>query len=175
MADNQHWRQLIDHCAGEMKTGAAGHFGAAGSGGNSDSAGIVSPDYYRSLTAWLEKHKRYPRRAMQRRQQGVVKVSFRIDREEICFPGRLSAVPAIPCSTKRPIRCCNGLRRCRGYPTTQRLRCWRSSYPLCMPSAEGVGAGTNQRMVTGQVNNRPAAREAGTKEGSKLPSVRSAI
>ena len=66
---------------GRDGSGAAGISGAAGSGGNSDSAGIVSPDYYRSLTAWLEKHKRYPRRAMQRRQQGVVKVSFRIDRE----------------------------------------------------------------------------------------------
>lgn len=49
--------------------------------GNSGVAATVSPEYYLRLAAWLEKHKRYPRRAVQRRQQGVVKVSFKIDRQ----------------------------------------------------------------------------------------------
>ncbi|MCP5418036.1 MAG: energy transducer TonB [Chromatiaceae bacterium] len=40
-----------------------------------------SPDYYRRLTAWLEQHKSYPRLALLRRQQGVVRVSFKIDRQ----------------------------------------------------------------------------------------------
>ena len=37
-------------------------------------------NYYAKLAAWLNKHKRYPRRAKLRRQQGIVKVRFTIDR-----------------------------------------------------------------------------------------------
>jgi protein TonB len=55
--------------------------GAAATGGSGDAVTSVSPDYYHRLAAWLEQHKRYPRRAVQRRQQGVVRVSFKIDRE----------------------------------------------------------------------------------------------
>ena len=54
--------------------------GATASNRGPDIPADVSPDYYRKLAAWLEKHKRYPLRAIQRRQQGVVRVSFRIDR-----------------------------------------------------------------------------------------------
>jgi len=55
--------------------------GATGTGGDAHATATVSPDYYLKLAAWLERHKRYPRRAIQRRQQGVVRVSFKIDRK----------------------------------------------------------------------------------------------
>lgn len=66
--------------ATSSQAGADAGTQASGAGG-SGVAATVSPEYYRSLAAWLEKHKRYPRRAVQRRQQGVVKVSFKIDRQ----------------------------------------------------------------------------------------------
>jgi periplasmic protein TonB len=42
--------------------------------------GSVPPDYQAILSAWLEKHKQYPRRARLRRQEGVVQLSFTLDR-----------------------------------------------------------------------------------------------
>lgn len=67
---------------GKSETGMAdvGSKSGIGSAGQS-TADAVSPEYYHKITAWLEKHKYYPRQAIQRRQQGVVKVYFRIDRE----------------------------------------------------------------------------------------------
>ncbi len=50
-------------------------------GGDRTTTGTISSNYYGRLSAWLEKHKRYPRRAVQRRQQGVVRVTFKIDRQ----------------------------------------------------------------------------------------------
>lgn len=41
----------------------------------------VSVDYYTILQAWLEEHKEYPRRARNRRQQGVVWLYFVMDRQ----------------------------------------------------------------------------------------------
>ena len=71
--------------ASEASANAAGSVaaitpGSSAAKGNADAA-KVSPEYYLKLAAWLERHKHYPRRAVQRRQQGVVKVSFRIDRQ----------------------------------------------------------------------------------------------
>jgi len=40
-----------------------------------------SPDYKLLLSAWLEKHKDYPRRAKLRRQEGMAYLSFVIDRD----------------------------------------------------------------------------------------------
>jgi periplasmic protein TonB len=69
----------------------AGAGGKAGSGettdaGNGDNAAGggtpgASPDYMARLRAWLEKHKRYPRSARLRRQEGTAMLSFVIDRE----------------------------------------------------------------------------------------------
>lgn len=38
-------------------------------------------DYLATLSAWLERHKRYPRRAQRRRQEGTVYLHFVVDRE----------------------------------------------------------------------------------------------
>ena len=47
--------------------------------------GNVRPDYITKLRYWLEKHKTYPRKAKRRRQEGVVILSFTINRD-----GRIS-------------------------------------------------------------------------------------
>lgn len=54
----------------------------AGSGHSSAGGGLpgAAADYVTLLQAWLEKHKTYPRRARTRRQEGVVKLYFVIDR-----------------------------------------------------------------------------------------------
>lgn len=54
-----------------------------GSGDGSVGGGMpgASADYIATLQAWLEKHKKYPRRARTRRQEGVVLLSFAMDRE----------------------------------------------------------------------------------------------
>jgi periplasmic protein TonB len=53
-----------------------------GSGGavGTDQGGKSKNRYYSELAAWLERHKRYPARARQLRQEGVVRVRFVIDR-----------------------------------------------------------------------------------------------
>ena len=78
--------EATDKAPGESANGASAT-SMAGTGPSSSigSAGRttgdeVSSEYYYKITAWLEKHKHYPQRAIQRRQQGVVKVYFRIDR-----------------------------------------------------------------------------------------------
>jgi periplasmic protein TonB len=57
-------------------TAAGGGGGAAGT----DQGGKSKDRYYAELAAWLERHKRYPARARQLRQEGVVRVRFVIDR-----------------------------------------------------------------------------------------------
>ncbi len=55
----------------------------AGGGGEAvgtDQGGKSKNRYYAELAAWLERHKRYPARARQLRQEGVVRVRFVIDR-----------------------------------------------------------------------------------------------
>ena len=44
----------------------------------SDSSGV--PDWHTRLLMHLERHKRYPRSSVQRRQQGVVEIQFIVDR-----------------------------------------------------------------------------------------------
>jgi periplasmic protein TonB len=79
-ADADRYESSVTTAAATSKAGDDAGTPTSGAGGGGTAA-AVSPDYYRSLAAWLEKHKRYPRRAVQRRQQGVVKVSFKIDRQ----------------------------------------------------------------------------------------------
>lgn len=85
MPDSRH-TEATGKAPGESANGAsATSMAGSGPGSTSGSAGQtagdeVSSEYYYKITAWLEKHKHYPQRAIQRRQQGVVKVYFRIDR-----------------------------------------------------------------------------------------------
>jgi protein TonB len=53
------------------------------SGDNSPGGGTPGAvaDYYGRLQAWLEKHKRYPRRAKLRNEQGVALLRFVVTRE----------------------------------------------------------------------------------------------
>ena len=53
--------------------------GALGDGAP-DGAADAAADYHARLRAWLERHKRYPRRARRRREQGVVVLRFVADR-----------------------------------------------------------------------------------------------
>jgi len=55
----------------------------AGSGNATPGGGIPGAvaDYYSHLRAWLEKHKRYPRPAQLRRQEGTVLLRFIIDQQ----------------------------------------------------------------------------------------------
>lgn len=68
--------------------GQAGRSGTAGtkeSGSGDETQGGGRPgaeaDYYALLQTWLEKHKRYPRRAKLRNQQGVVLLRFVVARD----------------------------------------------------------------------------------------------
>lgn len=63
--------------AGSGETASAGSGDSAAGGGTPG----ASPDYLARLRAWLEKHKRYPRRARLRRQEGTAMLSFVVDRE----------------------------------------------------------------------------------------------
>ena len=47
----------------------------------SDPTAPLTETYWRELAAWLDRHKRYPRVARDRRQQGVVRLSFVMDRQ----------------------------------------------------------------------------------------------
>jgi protein TonB len=62
--------------AGDQAKKQAGSGKAHAAGGNP----AAQRNYFAQLAAWLNKHKRYPRRAQQRRQEGTVKVRFMIDR-----------------------------------------------------------------------------------------------
>lgn len=65
---------------GDAGAGPAADAGRAehASGGGTPGA---DADYMARLSAWLEKHKRYPRRAQMRRQEGTALLRFVIDRE----------------------------------------------------------------------------------------------
>ncbi|MEM9102395.1 MAG: energy transducer TonB [Pseudomonadota bacterium] len=56
-----------------------------GSGDNSQGGGLTGEmeSYTANLLAWLERHKKYPKRAKARRQQGTVMLSFVIDRQGV--------------------------------------------------------------------------------------------
>jgi len=60
----------------------SGESSGAGRGDNATGGGVpgASVDYMARLRAWLEQHKRYPRRARLRRQQGTTMLSFVVDR-----------------------------------------------------------------------------------------------
>ena len=49
-------------------------------GGPPDGSASIMKDYHARLRAWLERHKRYPRQARRRREQGVVVLRFVVDR-----------------------------------------------------------------------------------------------
>jgi protein TonB len=71
--------------SGESAANPGGTTSAAGPGGGGQTSGSAqggkSADrYYAELAAWLERHKRYPQRARQLRQEGVARVRFVIDR-----------------------------------------------------------------------------------------------
>lgn len=57
--------------------GSGSLFSGPYSGGSTE----VRDNYYAELAGWLERYKRYPRRARKRRQQGVVEVTFVINRQ----------------------------------------------------------------------------------------------
>lgn len=65
--------------------GESGSRAAAGAGSGQDRSRGGDPgasaDYMAQLRAWLEKHKRYPRRARTRRQEGTAVLRFVVDRE----------------------------------------------------------------------------------------------
>ncbi len=70
-----------------LKAGQGGRSGASGqsgTGSGDDTPGGGAPgaaaDYYTQLQAWLEKYKRYPRRAKLRNEQGVVVLRFVVTR-----------------------------------------------------------------------------------------------
>ncbi|MBL4620924.1 MAG: energy transducer TonB [Immundisolibacteraceae bacterium] len=48
---------------------------------SSSSKSTAVPDWHNRLLAHLERHKRYPRKSLQRRQQGIVEIQFAIDRQ----------------------------------------------------------------------------------------------
>lgn len=55
---------------------------ASGDGDGSAGGGIpgLTPDYIALLQAWLEKHKKYPRKAQRRRQQGTTELYIKMNR-----------------------------------------------------------------------------------------------
>jgi len=62
--------------------GGKGSQGKGGAGGNRGGGGkAASRNYAGTLAAWLNKHKRYPRRARKLGQQGTTKVRFTINRD----------------------------------------------------------------------------------------------
>lgn len=63
--------------AGTQKQKEAGSGDATPGGG----APGATADYFAHLRVWLEKHKRYPRRAQLRRQEGTVLLRFVMDRQ----------------------------------------------------------------------------------------------
>ncbi|TVS00540.1 MAG: energy transducer TonB [Rhodospirillales bacterium] len=71
--------------AGTVARSDAGAASAAEGGGTPG----ATADYMAALRAWLERHKRYPRTAQLRRQEGVAVLSFVIDREGRVLTHRL--------------------------------------------------------------------------------------
>jgi protein TonB len=67
-----------DKGKGTQATGSENANGLGGLGGGVPGA---TPSYLAQLQAWLEKHKEFPRAAQIRRQQGMAKLFFVIDRD----------------------------------------------------------------------------------------------
>lgn len=107
----------------QQVAGEGGHSGRSGlseAGDGDDTPGGGSPgarsDYYQQVLAWLERHKRYPRRSKLRNEQGVVMLRFvvsrdgsvstsgikqssgykRLDKEALGMIERAQPLPAIP-------------------------------------------------------------------------------
>ena len=82
---------LTDSPPGEK--GRAGTSGRSGSGSGDDSSGGGRPgavrDYGAELTAWLSRHKKYPRRARLRGQQGTALLFVELDRDGTLLDYRL--------------------------------------------------------------------------------------
>ncbi|SME97404.1 protein TonB [Tistlia consotensis] len=81
--------------AGAPSGGPAGPAAAvasrgAGGSGPAAAAGALQ-DYISRLAAWLERHRRYPKRARLLRQEGVAVVRFRIDRRGRLLDSRLQS------------------------------------------------------------------------------------
>ncbi len=110
--------QSEEEVAGEGgKSGRSG-LSAVGDGDNTPGGGApgAQSDYYRQILAWLEKHKRYPRRSKLRNETGVVMLRFvvsrngfvstsgitqssghkRLDKEALGMIERAQPLPAIP-------------------------------------------------------------------------------
>ncbi len=116
--DGSEETQTEQEIAGEG--GRSGRAGAseAGEGNNSTGGGApgAQSDYYQQIQAWLEKHKRYPRRSKLRNEQGVVMLRFvvardgsvsvfdieessgykRLDKEALGMIERAQPLPAMP-------------------------------------------------------------------------------
>ncbi len=73
--------------------GRSGESGLSEVGQGDNSAGGGTPgadsDYYREVLAWLEKHKRYPRRSKLRNEQGVVLLRFVVSRDGMVTISRI--------------------------------------------------------------------------------------
>ncbi|TQV83145.1 energy transducer TonB [Denitrobaculum tricleocarpae] len=83
VADGLSKTETANQVAGQGgKSGDSG-LSEAGQGDNTAGGGApgTSSDYYREVTAWLEKHKRYPRRSKLRNEQGVVMLRFVVNRD----------------------------------------------------------------------------------------------
>lgn len=67
--------------------GRSGQSGLSEDGLGNNTAGGGAPgtdsDYYREIQAWLERHKRYPRRSKLRNEQGVVLLRFVVTRDGV--------------------------------------------------------------------------------------------
>lgn len=59
--------------------GTSGTVGAAGESGVGDAD--AQADYIAQVASWLARHKRYPRQAERRRQEGVVHLAFTVTRD----------------------------------------------------------------------------------------------
>jgi protein TonB len=68
-------KQVPNEAEGNLDTGGSAQ--AVSAGGRPG----AEVDYASMLAVWLEKHKKYPRRAQNRRQEGIVELRFTIDRE----------------------------------------------------------------------------------------------
>lgn len=64
--------------------------------------GKLSPElpepnaYYQTISSWLERHKRYPQRAIKRRLQGTVRLTFTIDRDGNLLSQQITASSGHP-------------------------------------------------------------------------------
>lgn len=75
--------ETANQLAGEGGRSGDSGLSEAGQGNNTAGGGApgVKSDYYREVTAWLEKHKRYPRRSKLRNEEGVVLLRFVVERD----------------------------------------------------------------------------------------------